>query len=193
MSGDDRAYLFYLSILLFFIAGSFLLKRRKRFSQTVQQAAIWGLIFAGVILAYGFSDTLRNQLLPSRAVQINAESYTLERQRDGHFYLTLKVNNQPIEFIIDTGASQIVLSKADAHEIGFDPEALAYLGRATTANGQVKTASVVLDLIEFGEISDQGIRAAVNGGDMEGSLLGMTYLSRFQELSIRGNTLTLTR
>jgi len=193
MSGDDRAYLFYLSILLFFIGGSFLFNRRKRFSQTVQQAAIWGLIFTGVILAYGFSDTLQSQLLPSRAVQINAESYTLERQRDGHFYLTLKVNNQPIEFIVDTGASQIVLSKADAREIGFDPEALAYLGRAVTANGQVKTASVVLDLIELGEIGDQGVRAAVNGGDMEGSLLGMTYLSRFQELSIRGNTLTLTR
>jgi len=193
MSGDDRAYMFYLSILLFFIGGSFLFNRRKRLSQTVQQAAIWGLIFVGVILAYGFSDTLQNQLLPSRAVKINAESYTLERQRDGHFYLTLKVNNQPVEFIIDTGASQIVLSKADARKIGFDPESLAYWGRATTANGEVRTASVVLDLVELGDITDQGIKAAVNGGDLDGSLLGMTYLSRFQELSIRGNTLTLTR
>lgn len=193
MSGDDRAYIFYLSILLFFIGGSFLFNRRKRLSQTVQQAAIWGLIFVGVILAYGFSDTLQNQLLPSRAVKINAESYTLERQRDGHFYLTLKVNNQPVEFIVDTGASQIVLSKADARKIGFDPESLAYWGRATTANGEVRTASVVLDLVELGDISDHGIKAAVNGGDLDGSLLGMTYLSRFQELSIRGNTLTLTR
>jgi len=145
MSGDDIAYLSYLGILLFFIGSGFLYSRRGRLSQTLQQAAIWGLIFVAVIIAYGFSDTLQSQLFPSRASQISAGSYALERQSDGHFYLTLKVNSKAVEFIVDTGATQIVLSKE------------------------------------------------VNDGELDGSLLGMTYLSRFQELSIRGNTMTLTR
>lgn len=193
MSGDDIAYLSYLSILLFFIGGGFLFNRRRHLSQTLQQVAIWGLIFVGVIIAYGFSDTLRSQLFPSHATQISGGSYTLERQPDGHFYLTLNINSQPVEFIVDTGASQIVLSKEDARKVGLEPDTLAYLGRANTANGVVQTALVVLDLVELGDIADLSVRASVNDGELEGSLLGMTYLSRFQELSIRGNTLTLTR
>ena len=193
MNGDDRAYLFYLAILLFFIGGSVLYNQRGKLTQTLQQAAIWLLIFIGVVIAYGFGDTLKSQLFPSQASQIDADSYTLNRQRDGHFYLTLKVNGTPIEFIVDTGASRIVLTQKDARAVGLEPDSLAFLGRANTANGIVKTASVVLNLVQLGDIDDLDVGAEVNGGDMDGSLLGMTYLSRFQELSIRGNTLTLTR
>ncbi len=193
MTGDDRAYLAYLAILLFFIGSGFLYSRRGKLSQTLQQAAIWALIFIGVIIAYGFSETLQSQLFPSQASQTDAGDYTLNRQRDGHFYLTLKVNGTPIEFIVDTGASQIVLTQKDARAVGLEPDNLAFLGRANTANGIVKTASVVLNLVQLGDIDDLDVGAEVNGGEMDGSLLGMTYLSRFQELSIRGNTLTLTR
>ena len=193
MSGDNLAFLFYFSLLLLFVGAGVLYRNRGRLSQTLQQVSVWVLIFVGVVIAYGFSDTLQSQLLPSRASRIDAGSYTLQRQGDGHFYLTLEVNDTPIEFVVDTGASQVVLTQSDARKLGFDPDNLAFLGRAYTANGVVKTASVVLDRVRLGEIEDFNVQAEVNGGDMDGSLLGMTYLSRFQELSIRGNTLTLTR
>ena len=193
MSGDDIAFLSYFGILLFVIGSGVLYRGRGRMRQTVQQALIWVLIFAGAVIAYGFSGTLKSQLFPGQATRVSDQSYRLNRQPDGHYYLTLKVNGKPVEFVIDTGASQIVLTQRDARKVGINPESLPYLGRADTANGVVRTARVVLDEIRLGDIVDYNVPAQVNGGEMSGSLLGMTYLSRFRELSIRDNTLILTR
>ncbi len=192
MSGDERAYLFYLLILLFFIGGGFLYGNREKLSTTLMQAAVWALIFAGVLIAYGFKDTLQQQFAPSRAVQ-SSDGFEIVRGADQHFHLTLKVNGQNIRFVVDTGASDIVLTQDDAATVGIDVDDLAYLGRASTANGTVATASVVLDKIVLGDLEDRDVRASVNGGEMFGSLLGMSYLNRFSEISIRGDRLILRR
>ena len=192
MSGDERAYFFYLLILLLFIGGGFLFGYRQKLSTTLQQAAIWMLIFVGVVIAYGFSDTLKQQIMPSRATQ-SAQGFEVQRARDGHFYLTLQVNGKNIPFVVDTGATDIVLSRDDAEKIGIDPESLSYIGRANTANGVVKTATTVLDRIALGDTVDYDVRASVNGGQMDGSLLGMAYLNRFSEISMRGDRLILKR
>ena len=127
MSGDEKAYLFYVLILLFFICGGFLYGNREKLSTTLMQAAIWVLIFMGVIIGYGFKDTLQQQFAPSRAVQ-NGDAFEIVRGADRHFHLTLKVNGQNVRFIVDTGASEIVLTQDDAARVGIDVDNLAYLG-----------------------------------------------------------------
>ncbi|MEJ6707820.1 MAG: TIGR02281 family clan AA aspartic protease [Amylibacter sp.] len=192
MSGDEKAYFFYMLILLVFLGAGFLYGNREKLSTTLMQVAVWVLIFAGVLIAYGFKDTLQQQFLPSRAVEI-ADGFEVVRGNDGHFHLTLEVNSKDIQFFVDTGASEIVLSQADAETIGIDLDSLAYLGRANTANGTVATASTVLDQVVLGDIIDRDVRASVNGGEMFGSLLGMSYLSKFSEISMRGDRLILRR
>ena len=81
----------------------------------------------------------------------------------------------------------------DAARIGFDPNELRYYGRAGTANGTVRTADVRLEVVRLGDITDYGVPASVNEGDLFGSLLGMSYLNRFSELRISGNEMFLTR
>ncbi len=193
MSGDDKAYFFYMATLLTFIAGSFLYSQRGKFSQTLQQAMIWGLIFVGTITAYGFSDVFQKQIFPSTAVQNDAGSVTLSRANDGHFYANLKINDRFVEFVIDTGASAIVLTKDDAQRVGIDTDSLNYLGQAETANGTVSTAYTRLGSVALGDIIDYNLPASVNGGELFGSLLGMDYLNLFSEFRINGDTLTLTR
>ncbi|WP_372887870.1 TIGR02281 family clan AA aspartic protease, partial [Shimia sp.] len=92
-----------------------------------------------------------------------------------------------------TGASEIVLSRADARRAGFDVDRLPYYGRAFTANGEVRTAPVTLRELRLGEMVDTGVAASVNGGQLEQSLLGMSYLQRFSEIRISGGTLSLLR
>jgi aspartyl protease family protein len=105
----------------------------------------------------------------------------------------MEVNGRDIEFVIDTGASAIVLSKQDAEHVGIDTNDLNYWGRAQTANGSVSTAFVTLNSVQLGDIKDYDVSASVNGGELFGSLLGMDYLNRFSEFRINGNILTLTR
>jgi len=86
-----------------------------------------------------------------------------------------------------------VLSRRDAAAAGIDTGALIFTGRARTANGTVRTAPVRLDSLAIGPFEDRDVRAVVNAGEMDGSLLGMDYLRRFSSVEITGERLVLTR
>ena len=79
----------------------------------------------------------------------------------------------------------------DAAKAGLDVGNLAFWGTAMTANGPVEIAPVVLD--RLGPFSDRDVRASVNGGEMEQSLLGMSYLGLFDSVQIRNDRLILSR
>ena len=190
MSGDEKAYFFLMLILLLFIGAGLLFGSREKLITTLMQIAIWVLVFCGVLIAYGFKDTLKQQFVPSQVVQNDGE-FEIMRGNDQHFHLTLLVNGIPIKFIVDTGASDIVLTQNDAKRAGIDMGSLAFLGRARTANGIVKTAATLIDEVVLGNRVDSDIPASVNGGEMFNSLLGMSYLNRFSEIAIRGDRLIL--
>jgi aspartyl protease family protein len=192
MDGDTLARLGYLAVLVLALSGWFVMQLRGNMARSLQHVAIWGLIFLGVIAAYGLWSDIRRQVVPVQAVLADGR-IEVPRGPDGHYHLVLQVNGTPIEFIVDTGATDIVLSRADAARAGLNPEGLAYLGTAMTANGPVRTAAVRLDLVELGAMQDRDLRAVVNDGAMDGSLLGMGYLHLFQKIEITGGTLILTR
>jgi aspartyl protease family protein len=189
---DSVARALYLLLLLLFIGGFFLWGSGRQLVRNLRHLLVWGLIFAMVVIAYGFRDVLRQELLPSAMVQVG-DTIELRRGSDGHFHASIAVNGTPVRFMVDTGASDIVLSRQDAARVGLDPDGLAYLGRARTANGTVATAGVRLGLVEFGDFSDTNVPASVTDGGMDVSLLGMAYLDRFASIEISGDTMRLTR
>ncbi|KAA0917553.1 TIGR02281 family clan AA aspartic protease [Aquicoccus porphyridii] len=190
---NDPATLTYLVLLLSAIAVWFFVHNRERLGKLVQQALAWGLIFAGALAVVALWDDIRQAVTPQQSVIAEQGVITLPRARDGHYYVTAEVNGTPIRFTVDTGATEIVLSRQDALSAGIDTESLAYVGRAYTANGEVRTAPVRLDSISIGAIRDDRVMAYVNDGDMSGSLLGMRYLNRYSRIEITDGALTLTR
>lgn len=192
MELPDPARLVYLVILGSAILLWFVAQNRASLGRLAQQAAVWVLIFLGAIAAVGLWDDIRQTVRPAQSVATDGR-IELPRAADGHYYLMAEVNGVPVRFVVDTGASQIVLSQEDAARAGIDTAGLAYLGRAFTANGEVRTAPVRLESIAVGPVRHEGVRAVVNAGEMEGSLLGMDYLQRFSSIEISGGKLVLTR
>ncbi len=193
MQSFDIAQLIYFVILLVAVLGWFLSQNRQNLNKTVQSLAIWVFIFLGAIAGYGLWEDVRGELVPSTAVISDGQSLIVPRSYDGHYYLTLDVSGTPVNFLVDTGATQMVLTLRDAERIGIEPETLVFLGRAQTANGEVRTAAVRLDSVAVGGFSDQNVRAWVNEGDLNSSLLGMGYLQLWSSVEIRQNELVLTR
>jgi len=187
----ELAHLIYLLILLILVASFLFGDFRKRLSKNLQSAAIWFLIFLSAIALYGFKGTIESQLFPRTTVQQIGDEIVLTRAGDGHFYATLTVNDADITFVVDTGATNVVISRDDALRVGIDPDTLAYTGRAQTANGTVETANVRLDEVRFANRTDRNLRASVNGGQLDTSLLGMAYLNRFSTIQISGNQMRL--
>ncbi len=193
MNSDNLAQLIYLVLLGSVIAGWFFVDNRKNLGKTAQQAAVWALIFVGVIAAIGLWSDIRDNVAPSQSYIDGMATVEVPRSGDGHYYLTLDIDGTDVEFVIDTGASDVVLTKADALRIGIDVENLFFGDIANTANGEVRTARVRLQNVRLGEIVDLSVGASVNEGEMDTSLLGMTYLQRYSKIEIGGGKMVLRR
>jgi aspartyl protease family protein len=179
MDPNDLPRLVYLVLLLAVIGGYFFVESRGRIGKRAQQAAIWGLIFLGAVAIAGLWSDVRRAALPGEAL-VKGGTIEVPVAEDGHYYLAAEVNGEKVLFVVDTGASDIVLSQRDATRAGLNPAGLAYFGTATTANGRVSTAPVTLDRFVVGGVEETGVPAVVNSGALDTSLLGMSWLSRHE-------------
>ena len=192
MTGDEIARVFYLALIGFAVAGWAFSESRGGFGPFLKRMLIWCFIFLGAIGGYGLWEDIRNDVAPRQSV-LGGGVIEVPRAFDGHYYLTLEVEGRPVEFVVDTGATDIVLSRDDAERLGIDTARLRYTGFANTANGTVRTARVALETLSLGGITDRNVPAVVNEGEMDGSLLGMRYLQRFSRLEISNGKLLLER
>ncbi|UWP96445.1 TIGR02281 family clan AA aspartic protease [Aliiroseovarius crassostreae] len=193
MTADDIGRLAYLALLLTAVAGYFISENRFNLGKTLRHALIWVFIFIGAMAGVGLWNDIRNDISPKQSFIETSGQVVLPRAFDGHFYIQLKMNGQPIDFIVDTGASNVVLTKEDAERAGVDPSSLRYFGRALTANGTTRTAPANIARVELEGITDYGVEVWVNEGEMPQSLLGNSYLQRFDKIEIRRDQLVLTR
>lgn len=124
--------------------------------------------------------------IPGRAVR-------LEAGPNGHFYLDAKVNGTQTSFLVDTGASLIALSYESAQNAGIRLRKSDFTHSASTANGRVPMAVVMLDSIRYKNILVHNVRAGVlpKGALGGANLLGNSFLNRLQEYKVSNGTLIM--
>lgn len=122
---------------------------------------------------------------------IKHSGHRVSRSADGMFYLTASVNGRPIRFLVDTGASVVVLSMRDALAAQVVGEDVHYNGTMRTVNGEARAATVSINQMDIAGQQMDGVEAAIVDRGIDVSLLGQTALARLESLSIEGNQLTL--
>jgi len=99
--------------------------------------------------------------------------------RAGQFFADGFINDVPVRFLVDTGATSIALSSSYADRIGLDYKRHGKRGYATTASGVVPMYGVTLQSVRVGDITLHGVEAGVIQGNFPVEiLLGMTFLGR---------------
>lgn len=116
---------------------------------------------------------------------------TLRKQPDGHFYVQAEVNGYPINFLVDSGATHVVLTQADAETAGLRPRTLRYTGRSQTANGVATFAPVQLRQVRVGQFVLHDMAATVIDSQLNISLLGMGFLSQLEGFNVDGDRLIM--
>ncbi|MCW9002853.1 MAG: TIGR02281 family clan AA aspartic protease [Rhodospirillales bacterium] len=174
-----------------------------RLGVALRYAAVWIGISGVLLLGYSFrgelgfvSDRMVGEMMPARPMAVDGGSFNdgsvaLRRSANGHFHLEAAVNGRTIRFMVDTGASSVVLTQDDADRAGLYPRQLDYVQRFRTANGIVKAAPVVIDDMAVGSIHLRDVRAHVNSAPMAQSLLGMSFLNMLSGYRVDGDTLIL--
>jgi aspartyl protease family protein len=114
----------------------------------------------------------------------------LRRRGDGHFYLHGLVNGQVVEFLIDTGATNVVLTTADAERVGLrlDKDRFGIIGRG--ASGAVEGQVDRLDRVEVEGRIVTNLDAMIADG-LEQSLLGQDFLGRLGAVEMSGDVMVL--
>lgn len=116
---------------------------------------------------------------------------TLKADSLGHFLVTAKVNGQPVRFLIDSGASHVVLSAGDAKRLGLRVGERDFTDIYRTPGGIIRAAPVTLGELRIGDMVMRDVRASVSGLDMDVSLLGASFLARLHGYEVNRGRLTL--
>lgn len=112
----------------------------------------------------------------------------LKRNRLGHYIAPGEINGQPVEFLLDTGATTVAVPGHIARDLGLERGRPL---RSNTAAGTVTSYATEIDEVSLGGITQHGVWATINPRmDMDKVLLGMSFLKRL-EITQRGDTLTL--
>lgn len=185
-------------ILVAAIASSLLLYRSESLGQLGRYAAMWVGIFCVIAIGYSFysgdkgsfGDRTLSGFAPRNAIETD-EGWMISRGEDGHFHLVAEVEDVSITFLIDTGASNVVLTKRDAARIGLNVSELEFTGMSSTANGLVAMAPIRLESLKIGSLELKNLRASVNDGQMDQSLLGLSALDQLSGYEVQGDQLIL--
>ncbi len=197
VANSDFAHLVWLGLIGAVIAAS-LFASRIPVSAQMKQLATWAgivvLLMGGYVYRYelqDFASRMTAGIVPgspySRTSEDGVLTVMIDRSR-GHFQTVAEVNGKSLRFMIDTGASAVVLTPDAARAAGYDPDALSYTVRVNTANGTAQAAIIRLDAIDLGGIVRRDVEAMVaEPGKLDENLLGLTFLDTLSGYEVRGD------
>ncbi|OYW99454.1 MAG: aspartyl protease [Caulobacter vibrioides] len=115
----------------------------------------------------------------------------LTKDSDGHFWAQGNVDGKAVRFLVDTGATAVSLSMADAQRLGIDTTRLTYDYNVITADGRTRAAAVKLASVSIAGARIRNVDALVIEKGLENSLLGMSYLGRLSRFEATQTSLIL--
>jgi aspartyl protease family protein len=166
------------------------------------------IMFAGLLLGLGvfaarFADqALKNAAPPATTALASApepsqqnpyrSSVIIPRDPRGHFVVDARVDGRRMNFMLDTGASMVVLRSRDAAALGIHPIARDLTVEVKTANGTTRAAPVQLGMVEVSGINMRNVAALVSPDDaLSENLLGLSFLSRLRRFEFSNGRMVL--
>lgn len=151
-----------------------------------------GWILGFLLLSLLIDKLLQQQANPNQQLRTanfnGSPEVVLQRNRQGHYVFTGRINGTPVDFLIDTGATTTSIPETIANNLNL---AKGMRFNVSTANGNTFAWDTRLDSLQIGDIELNQVRASINPG-FKGDevLLGMNVLKHL-ELVQTGDQLTL--
>ncbi len=173
----------------------------------VRQVALWSIVAGIGFAAYTYRDVLFGPQAPGesqeqrtakqpakasrKASRPASRALTIRASAGGHFMIEADVDGADIRFMVDTGATEVVLTPEDAVRIGFDLRARNFTRQFNTAGGVIRAAPVTLRRLRIGQFVLRDVEAWVNEAPLVVSLLGMSFLKRLDGYEVLDGKLIL--
>jgi aspartyl protease family protein len=164
----------------------------------IRQVLLWGAL---ALLCFAVLQRLPAYLAPvHRTAPVAAAARPADTPRSdvlvfpadalGHVIVDAEINGAPVRLLLDTGATLLTLSLADARAAGIDTSELAFDRPVVTANGIARMALVTVREVRINQLSLADVPAAVIE-NLNLSLLGMSLLQRLPSYQIGSGKLII--
>ncbi len=196
---DDWAELVFYGAIATYVAVMIPKLFRGSVTAAIGALLFWAIVLFGAIAGYAYRVELRAVgerviavLVPGTAIETGAKEVTVFRRPDGQFAVNGSVDGRKITFMLDTGASAVVLRAEDAAKLGIPIHRLAYDIEVSTANGRTMAAEIELPRLSIGPIAEDQVRALVaRPGALHENLLGMSFLGDLASFSMTSDRLVM--
>jgi aspartyl protease family protein len=142
---------------------------------------IWIVLL--IITTFIFNGLLDDINNPNKQLTVSVNEFgdkevVLERNRYGHYLATGQINDQSVEFLLDTGATLVAIPEHIANRLNLK-KGRGFLSQ--TANGTSQSYATTIDKLSFGGIVMTNVPASISTGmEFDEILLGMSFLKHLQ-------------
>lgn len=177
------------------------------FKGTLFSIFIWLIIGFSIIIAvtykseitYIFDKTripevfsrVSSEIYPSKAFINETGEVRINKGAANQYLVEGKVNSETVLFLVDTGATNTVLTLKDAIKAGINIDKLNFRKPIRTANGINYSAPILVKSLEIGNIQLKEFNVLVLKDGLFRSLLGMDFISKLSKFKVENNVLIL--
>ena len=166
--------------------------------KVIKQFVGWSLFLLLLITLYSYrtefsqvKDRVMAAIMPQIGFEKEPGTMSFYSSSNGHFHVEAMVNGQNIRFLVDTGASDVVIAPHLVESLGYTVKPEDFTKIYHTANGKGRGAPIVLKEFNIGALSMQNLPASINQAPMRTSLLGMRFFNRLKSYQVQGDVLTI--
>jgi aspartyl protease family protein len=196
---EQFARLVYGGTIAFILLGSLLWRYQGRLGEAVADFVFWVTLLVVLVAGYSYrfelaalADRIVSELMPGAVVEGKGGEVIVTRRLDGNFVMRMLANGVALPFVLDTGASTVVVRAEDAAQIGIRTSELVFTIPIATANGRALAADAEIARLSIGHIALLHVPALVTKpGTLHENLLGMSFLDKLDSFTVSGDRLIL--
>lgn len=180
------------------LVGSALFSRRIGFGEIIRTALSWVAIFAVFIVAFSYKDQIlgvwnhvSGEVTGENEQRVVGTTLRIKQSQDGHFWANAMVNDIPVRFLIDSGATTTAMNATTARETGVDMSEIGFPTILTTANGDVEAQRGTIENLQVGSMVAEKLPIVVSEAFGESNVIGMNFLSKLQSWRVEGTVMVL--
>jgi aspartyl protease family protein len=177
---------------------SSLAARRLPMGQVAKMSLAWVAIFAALFAIFSFRfefqaiwERMKSDFAGTAGQSVSGEAIEIRRQDDGHYWLQVEINGNPVRFMIDSGATTTAVNAKTAADAKVGVDTDGYPVIIGTANGRVTAQRGVVQSLQVGphKLVDHDVVVSESFGDT--NVLGMNFLDSMKSWKVEGNVMTL--
>lgn len=180
------------------VAAQMIAPQRPGLSRGMRNGAYLGMLVAGLLTVVEFAGNNRSSdaafwLDHTRAATIEGQETVVSMRADGHFWVKAQLNGEPVDFLIDTGATYTTVPESVAQTTGLAASENGDGRLLDTANGTVVARMATARSLRFGSVDAIGLPLAVLPDTQnDTAVIGMNLLSKMKSWRVENNRLILT-